>query len=77
MFVMKRMIEQLPPTASELLAQQLAKIVDSYQKHCQALYAVINEHVDDISLRIHMVTFDLHATRNERDAYKAELDERP
>jgi hypothetical protein len=72
-FILTRMIEQLPPTISPLLLGQLQKVIDSFATHHSTFCAKINAQMDDAILALTLTEFDLHATRNERDDYKQKL----
>lgn len=69
-FVLRRMIEQLPPPLWKLFSTQLIKIIDALNKRDRTFKDKILTHVEDAILEIKAQEFDLQVTRKERDELK-------
>lgn len=66
-FVLRRMLEQLPGKAGELLLGQYNKVVLAFDERDRVFKERITNLVDDAILEVKFQEFDLEATRRERD----------
>ena len=69
-FIMQRMIGQLPTDIRTLLQSQLDTIVQAINQRFDIIKNSISEDLDDARLSILNMQFDLDATRIERDKLK-------
>lgn len=67
LFILKRMLEQLPGKSGQLLQEQFSKVVSALQCRDQFLRSQISDTIDDTILQIKLQEFDLEVTRKERD----------
>ena len=69
-FVLRRMIQQLPDDLSKTFEGQLDSVVVAYNNRMQMLQNLVGTNLDDARLAILNIQFDLEATRRERDELK-------
>lgn len=72
-FVLRRMLEQLPPPVGSIMLKQLDKVIHTIKDRDNALKTIVSSLVDDAILEIKMQEFDLEVTRKERDQFKDQL----
>jgi len=77
LFVMRRMIEQLPPDLATSLNGQLDSIIEAIKNRFKIVRDNIENNLDDAVLAVKMLEFDLQATKNERDTLQERLDGSP
>ncbi len=66
-------VATLPVEYQELLKSHLAKVTETHHRR-NRLNKLIQEALTQLRLDIKYLEFDLQATRDERDQYKAELE---
>ena len=71
-FVLRRMIQQLPEDLSKTFEDQLNSVVLAYNDRMRILQSLVGTNLDDARLAILNIQFDLEATRRERDELRDE-----
>ncbi len=75
LFILHRMIEQLPTQIKQPLLEQFEKTVHSISVFTSSMNTEIGILVDDAMLEIKAMEHDLDSTRRERDDLKSRLDD--
>jgi hypothetical protein len=74
-YIMRQMIKQLPPNLAEHFDGQLNSIIDAVKNRFEIVKSNITDNLDDATLAIKMLEFDLQATKKERDDLQERLDD--
>ncbi len=74
-FVLRRMVEQLPPKMAIPFNAQINSILESIKQRDETARKRIEAHLSDCRLAIQYMQFDIGATRRERDALQERLNE--
>jgi hypothetical protein len=73
LFVLRRMIQQLPEDVSKLLESQLDEVQAAIRVRNLALFHFMLEQLDDIRLTVLNMDFDLNATKKEKAVLEQRL----
>jgi hypothetical protein len=67
LFVLRRMLQQLPGKTGELMLIQYDKVIAAMNERDRVFREKVTGLVDDAILEVKLQEFDLEATRRERD----------
>lgn len=73
--VLKRMIEQLPEKVKTPFLSQFESVRQAHVEYATSFKTAIKSGLEDLSLEIKAISFDLIATRRERDQLQQKLDD--
>ncbi len=73
LFILRRMLQQLPGKTGELILQQYDKVIGAINERDRAFHDKVSVLVDDAILEVKLQQFDLEVTRRERDEFKDQL----
>jgi hypothetical protein len=74
-FILRKMISQLPNDVTEHLDEQVDTVVEAIKARFDIVRKSIKDNLDDATLAVKMLEFDLQATKQERDALQDRLDD--
>jgi len=72
-YVLRRMVQQLPSTLAEQLCNQIDKIILAINKRNQIILELIKDDLDDVRLEILSQQFDLESTKKENAILQQKL----
>lgn len=70
--IMNKMLEQLPPKIHILCINQLTILINSIINRSEGIKTMVSTQLQDVSLHLATLRFDLDVTKKERDALKLE-----
>jgi hypothetical protein len=68
LFVLQRMIEQLPEQIAEHLMAQVQNVTKAIVERDNIIYKIVLDRLDDVRLEVTNMDFDLNATKQEKAA---------
>lgn len=75
LFILNRMIEELPGDCRKHIADQLGEVVKAMAHRNTLIKTAILHKLEDVRLDVIAVEFDVEATKRERDELQQKLDE--